>query len=210
MEAKNCSECHQPVDDGDCVTTYRGAEAIRYQHRGCADQLEVIAFEKSGKLTTNLMMVAALSLARAGLHQHGVYDEVKDATDRLTLDVKRFETEAWFGGVATATRHSRFGSGKELIYPRFPGTLQSIIEDSPHRTLAARLGDVEITGQELAGRALIQFETKTARLTLITASNEQTPRMGIQGIDGTEDECRDMLNAVRAAWRTLKFKKARS
>lgn len=53
-----------------------------------------------------------------------------------------------------------------------------------------------------AGRCLIEIESTTARITLITAEDEDALRMGVQGIDATEYDAIDLLNRAEMAWRS--------
>lgn len=201
-----CSECSESTVEGDRVEWWNNDKVTRVQHRKCADNAAREEFKKTGKLSTSLMMSAQLNVRRADLHAHCVDDDIVAATRRLEIDVKRFEIEAWFGGVDSEVVKSKWDwEGFVLTYPRVEDSLQSIIEDSPHRTIAAKLDDIDVTGQEMAGRALVELENKVARITLITAAGEQGPRMGIQGVDGTETEFRRMIHAVRKGWRGLKF-----
>jgi hypothetical protein len=214
-DVKNCSECSNKIaSDSGYVTIYKQVgddfKEEKFMHPKCSDKLDRENFKKTKRLTSHLTLMAAITCARAEDGKAGPDLEVdrviNSAMERLHDDVKRFESEAWFGGVKPTTENHRY-LGETLTYARTKGTLQSLIEDSPHRTLSAKLGDITVTGQEMAGRSLIEFEDKVSRITLIAASREQTPRMGVQGIDGTEEQCRRLVNEVRENWRKLKFKK---
>jgi hypothetical protein len=207
----NCADCDKPVDRERerFVEWMKGEDVVRIKHEECADEAERVEFTKTGRLTSNLTLKARLRADRAGLHVWGVDDDINAAMDRLHVDIKRFEVDAWFGGVSSEVEASKH-HGKQLVYPRTKKSMQSAIEDSKDRTIEAKLSDFTVTGQEMAGRAMVELESAVGRVTLITAAREQTPRMGVLGVDGTEDECRRMINATREGWRDLAWKKSRS
>lgn len=209
----NCSSCGRFVPEPDRVSYHRNGQLVKVQHRLCADDEARAEFQKSGNLTTRLITTATLSTMKK-FHEWGVDDAIREAADRLAEDVKRFDIEAWFDGVQSLVEPTVYDKRLALVYPRTTRSLQAIVENAPH-SITAKLvmpasSDITVTGGEMAGRSLVEMETTSARLTLITASREQTSRMGIQGIDGTEAECRIMIHAVRTRWRELTFRKANS
>jgi len=207
----NCEECNRQVDRerGRFVEWRKDGQVVRIQHEECADEVDRRDFATTGRLKSNLTLKARLRADHAGLHVWGIDDDINAAMDRLRIDIKRFEVDAWFGGVSSEIEVSKY-HGKQLVYPRTKKSMQSAIEDSEHRTIEARLGDFTVTGQEMAGRAMVELESAACRVTLIAAAREQTPRMGVLGIDGTEEECRRMINATREGWRDLAWKKSGS
>lgn len=201
-----CSECGKETEAGNRIEFYRSNDAAitKVQHQACADQLELVEFASTGRLTSSLIMRAGLCTISTRALTYNSYININEAYNRLHQDVKRFESEVWFGGVEpvgeTIGLDNRF-----FFHLRTSLSLQSIVEDSQYRTLEAKCGDITVTGQTMAGRVLIELEDPAARITLITAEREQLSRMGIQGIDGTEERCRRMIDVVRTNWRTLTF-----
>lgn len=208
MNENICELCTKKIDFAKerVVEWRRDGKVTRVQHEECADEAERIQFTKDNRLTSNLTMKAQLRTHNAGLHVRGIDDDINEAMKRLHVDIKRFEVDAWFGGVSSTTEMTKY-QGRQLVYPRTKKSLQSAVEDTPHRTIEARLGDFIVTGQEMAGRAMVELESAAGRITLIAAAREQSPRMGVMGIDGTEDECRRMINATREGWRDLVWSK---
>jgi hypothetical protein len=110
--------------------------------------------------------------------------DVHEASQRVHAAVKApdgFERVVWFGGLQKAVRATNVSALKG--------------------TFVAETGEtVEVTTFCSGGRCVIQIETSADRVTLITAEDESEPRMGVQGIDATEETALRLLAATTSAW----------
>lgn len=111
--------------------------------------------------------------------------DVAEASERVHAAVKErngFERAVWFGGMQKMVRASK----------------KSGMSAPPVETTFVTLALVTFCS---AGRCMIQLDSPTSRVTLITAEDEDEARMGVQGIDATEAEALSMLDAAVHFWR---------
>lgn len=110
--------------------------------------------------------------------------DIHEASQRIHAAVKSpdgFEPRVWFGGLQAAVRATNVRA--------------------LNGTFVAATGEaIEVTTYCCAGRCVIQIETPTDRVTVVTAEDESEPRMGVQGIDATEETALRLLAATTSAW----------
>ena len=149
----------------------------------CDNAESLAQWKKDHRLTSRLILTAALkSHSRRG-DPEAAWLDINESSERVRArvkDPKGFERAVWFGGLQAAVRATR------------------------ERGLSANIdthgGKLTLTTYCLAGRCMVQIESDAARLTLITAEDEAEAHMGVQGIDATEGQAIDLLNAAQRAW----------
>lgn len=133
--------------------------------------------------------------------------EIHNAYNRVNDHAKEhFEPSVWFGHAGAPWSKTPdtegFGHTAGLGKGR---AMMPIVKKSRYNYLTSG----KITEGEMvyvvntwccAGRALIEFESKKARLTLITEDGSMLLRMGIQGIDATESEAIELMQRAETAW----------
>lgn len=154
----------------------------------CGDKIDLDRHTESKRLRSSLCLTAslkafyALETTRDRRPCDPRYLEIDAAMKRVQVVVERFDALVWFKGLQKIVRASKTR-----------GMKSNPIE-------VEGLGPMEILEFSSAGRAVMTLDTKTASVTVITAEDEDTSRMGWQGIDGTEEEAILMLDTAIEAW----------
>lgn len=189
----NCDVCSKTTEgDERCWEAFKNEKLIARTHEACYQQRALDRFFGDGTLTSNLCLTAALR-AR---------DEVKwqpvvDADNRIHAAVKYFERAAWFGGADPELKEQKY-EGRRWTFPRIEKSIQSLLV--PVRGLSGKHGGIDMLVYAMAGRAMVTLKRGDATITVITADDEQTDRMGRQGICATEKEATALLLEAGAAW----------
>lgn len=153
----------------------------------CKDKHALADYRADGRLTTRLTMAASMKAfyareAREKSDCDPTWLEIADASQRVHAHGKRFDREVWFGGLQKQVRAAK----------------RAGMEATP---ISSTLGHITMLTFTTAGRALMTLRTDTAEVTLITAEDESTSRMGVQGIDATEVEAITLIDTVIRAWK---------
>ena len=142
---------------------------------------------------------------------------INEASNRVHDYVKaNFEPSVWFGhgGHPFTKTEDKWGSPTcgfgtavcepmaKVIRASKASWMVSKETDRASRLFSVlpRLHDYTLKTWCTAGRCLIELENPKARITLITAENEDAMRMGIQGIDATEMQAIGLLDWAEKAW----------
>lgn len=179
----------------------------------CRDDETLSDWSKDHRLYSGATLEAAMRCYEGRTPKPGEsvdcrWQEIHDASNWVQANVKaNFEPSVWFGHageVWTKTPDpSGFGHTAGLGKGR---VMMTIVKKSQWNYLTSgRITEGEfvfvVNTWCTAGRALIEIESKTARLTLITEDGSELLRMGIQGIDATEAEALELLGRAEMAWR---------
>ena len=207
IQNPKCDRCGTPnLHVYGAPVTDKG-EVIEVYCDPCKDIETLATWDQDHRLHSRDTMTATLKTYRTD--KTGVdprWFEIADASARIHDHVKaHFEPSVWFGhagGPFTTTpveyggRSCGFGKGQAMA---------KVVRASKNSWMVS--GDVVETAGTYtvktwctAGRCLIEIESAVARITLITAEDEDTMRMGVQGIDATEAEAMDLLNRAEMAW----------
>lgn len=116
------------------------------------------------------------------------YVAVNESVERITKVLKTvYEPRCWFGG------------------------LQKFVRPEPVKGHSAEVEGLKMLSYCMAGRAVQTLSIGDDSITLITAEDEDEDeaRMGIQGIDATEERAIEMLTRATALWESgvLKLKR---
>lgn len=202
--SENCIRCHQSTRDGDDRrwTLYRDDKITGYTHDGCHQQGQLDEYLSSGLLTSSLTLAATIKHHTKGASTAS-WERVYDATQRLHERIKEFERAAWFGGAAPEMREQAY-SGPRWTFPRVEHSVQALAK--PVRGLVGAHDGIDMLVYTTAGRAMVTLRRSDgAEVTVITAEDEQTDRMGMQGIHATEHEVATLL-AAGCQWQRFNLK----
>jgi len=190
-ETRTCALCQKEITDR-YVETWSGDKLTRVVCSECDRNERYASFAATSRMTTWLVSDASMVVwhadeareprmpvdpMRLPLARH-----VKAQADALLADVKHFESTVWFGGLQRTVRKSRY-KGMSAAEP-----------------VASPFGPVQVLSFTMAGRALVTLETGDHSVSLITAEDESTPRMGINGIGTTAAVACTLMRTVAAAW----------
>lgn len=172
------------------VTTQRErTESVQHNVGVCDRIIRDQAYATTGNITTNLWTARLLDwlhsperkIAESNLHEQGLYcDPVSPDPLLISMEVlktytKVFELEVWFRG------------------------LQALMKNSG--SLSLETPEVKALFMGTGGRALMTFSNQANdSITLITDESRETPCMGIQGIDSTEEIAKALILNVIIAW----------
>jgi hypothetical protein len=183
LDSPDCSTCPAKKLSAYSATTDAAGEVKAVYCIACDRERTLAAWEEKPILRTRLMTDATIAKVR-NQYGHGCDPRylviAKQVKDIHYIAKATFEPRVWFGGLQKAVRATRERGLKTVV--------------------DAEGGAVEMTTYCLAGRCMIQLDRGDTRLTLITAEDEDEPRMGIQGIDATRAEALAMLSVVTKAW----------
>lgn len=188
---------------GDVREVYCGA---------CKMSEQLSDWSKDHRLYSSATMEAAMKCYEGRTPRPGeVIDprwfEIHQAYNRVQAHVKaNFEPSVWFGHAGepfTLTPDKGgFGDTMGLGAGR---AMMPLVYRSRHSYLTSgkiALGNTTfaLNTWVTAGRALVEVESETTRVTLITEDGSMLVRMGIQGIDATEKEAKWYLEQAEKAW----------
>lgn len=198
-----CEKCFGSIkDSGGAVTTWSGMKSGSVIERvvceDCDFRARVDEFEAKGELTRWLVQECSmigwwlenrsqgyrLSFRRRALRFAKVARAVNAAVDRIHDAVKRFERDAWFGG------------------------LQAFVADEKaSRGHSGRLQGVKFLSYVIAGRWMgtITDEKTGDNVTVITADDSDKPIMGMQSVAATADSAIRLLDLARERWREFQL-----
>lgn len=176
----------------------------------CGELEDLQIWDKDHRLHSYVTLTAVLKThtAKPGADKpdHRWF-EISQASQRVHAHVKEyFEPSVWFGHaggpfVKTPTEYGGvscgFGTGKAMAKVVRASTCAWMTSGDIIETA----GKYTVKTWCTAGRCLVEIESDDARITLITAEDEDAMRMGVQGIDATEAQALDLLNRAEMAWR---------
>lgn len=203
----NCLICNREVSDRDHYRErVKGEEVIGRVHEECYQGLRLVEFEKDGILTSGLTMEAALRTYRKDTPANSPWLPIRRACDRIHEKIKEFERAAWFGGVEPQMKEQKY-EGPRWTFERTKDSIQGLA--LPVRGLSGNHNGIDMLVYTCAGRAMITLRQGDAEITVITAEDEQTDRMGQQGICATEAQAIALLEAGKD-WKCFNLKPSTS
>ena len=114
------------------------------------------------------------------------YASVNESMERVTRALKTvYEPDCWFGGLATFVR------------------------PEPVKGHSGEAEGLKMLSYCMVGRAVQTLSIGDASITLITAEDEDVPRMGVQGIAATEERAIEMLVKATDLWKSGALKLSR-
>jgi hypothetical protein len=178
----------------------------------CKDIETLNDWSKDHRLYSGATLTAALNCyegrkPRVGEKIDPRWFEIHAASNRVHAFVKaNFEPSVWFGHAGkpfTKTPDPKgfgetagMGSGRAMMPLVYKATRSHLTSGLIVEGELTYVVNTWCT----AGRALIEVESKKARITLITEDGSKLLRMGVQGIDATEEEAIDLLGRAESAW----------
>jgi hypothetical protein len=178
----------------------------------CKDNEALNDWSKDRRLYSSTTMTAALNCyegrkPRPGESLDSRWFEIHSAYNRVQAHVKEnFEPSVWFGHAGQPFTRTPDKEGFGHTAGRGKGrAMMPLVYKSNHSHLTSgKIVEGALTYVVntwcTAGRALIEVESAKARITLITEDGSELLRMGIQGIDATEDEAIELLGRAETAW----------
>ena len=203
----HCDRCGGAFNGGYCArwVVPPGAKEAKLTEAICFDCEEVESvyqFNKDRVLTSRLMTSAVLNAShdeyrvKRGSRSYGeperryaaMYRLVYASYEKVRLEVKRFEQAVWFAG------------------------LQAQVQKATHRGFKMTFSDDGVDTiamvYSLAARTQITIERGDTQIMLITAEDETSPVMGINGLRATEQQAIDLLKSAAGAFKSgAKFKR---
>ena len=151
-----------------------------------ADYDDIQEFKADKRLNNRLTMSATFAWSDQKYGKqcgpfHETLMEVWDSMDRIQVDIKDFEERVWFNGLQKAVVESEYkGSSAEGF-----------------------AGGVKMLVYAIIARCLITISHPDGySVTLITEEDSDERRMGMQGIDATEEQARALILATAEWWQT--------
>lgn len=187
MEEITCSICKK-----DCAAEhtiyYKGEEASKYYCYPCSTTDPWRIFERTGDLTTRIIMDANLKCYK-GMNEDYPYGRPSDIQIQVNASyekfkgwIKNFETEVWIGGM----RKTMMASNKSGMSCEAEG--------------------IKLLTFCTAGRCMIDIHIGDEHISFVTVDNDaQNHCMGLQGIYGKEESITSALNKVMILWREGKL-----
>lgn len=200
----NCKICYRPVLPTDAQWTYQeGQKVVGLSHDACEKARRLDEFQRTGLLTSKLTLEATLVAYK---NPDSPHRPIFDACERINEAIKNFERYAWFGGAVPEMKETEY-QGKRWTFPRVEKSIQSLA--LPVRGLSGKHDGIEMLVYSCAGRAMVTLRRGDVEITVITADDEQTDRMGQQGIHATEAEAIELLCAG-THWEDFNLKESKS
>lgn len=195
----NCTKCSGSLERGSTYV-WKASVLVENLCHKCGSKHDLEEYRKNDKrlrsfLTTgNQMELYHLDMKkswdfynRSFLEDLKSRIEIQQSVDKIHDKIKEFESAVWFSG------------------------LQAIIKKSTTSGVSAsapKLNGFSVLTFCSAGRTMFTIEDKDASVTTITEEDSSSPRMGLQGIDATEEQALKLLNSAIRLWKDgkLKFK----
>lgn len=168
-----CKDCNRELDEAvDYIITYYYPDnKEEYFCRPCDKNARLKQYNDSGHLSIRLILDAILDRDKSE-----TWADIRNANERISSVVKKFESAVWFNG------------------------LQEIARKSKYKGNSYKCDDFEMLIYTMAGRAMITIENKIASVTMITAEDEPDPCMGLQGIQATEADATMLIEMACEKW----------
>lgn len=207
-----CTVCNTPRVERWTAICDENQNVKRILCNPCNKREMLTDWDKYHRLYSSLTMEASFQVD-ADLRRGSIGDprwhEINDSYEQLQAMVKKsFEPNVWFGhnGEPFNLVDDPRGFGKTAGLGRGLA-MMPIVKESTYSHLTLGLiveGDFRYVVNTwcTAGRALIEIESDTDRITLITEDGSLLYRMGIQGTDCTVQAGKDLLHRAEIAWRS--------
>lgn len=186
LDYPDCSQCHAKRLNAHSARLDEDGYVLRVLCLDCNDTENLDRYSKDGRLFSSLTLSACLKAYKGGKPGTDPRWLKIDASSKIIHTAAKapggFECHVWFNGLQRAVRDSGctdMSSGKVLT----------------------PIGDLTLVTFCSAGRCVLQIDSDVARLTLITAEDEDEARMGVRGIDATEEQALELLATIVAAWK---------
>lgn len=191
MDTEHCGTCGQSDQFGlSKWTNISDGVCTKVRCRECESEELRLNYRKTGRINTTLTLDAALN-SRRDYHtgepverrDGNTLERVNAAMAAINNHVKMFDKRVWFGGL------------QKLVQK-----CETKGMSATHSIPTKNIGKVKVLAYAMAGRAMVTLDAKKCSITVITAEDEDRPRMGIQGIDATELQAIELLDSVMDAW----------
>lgn len=183
LEYPDCSTCPATKLNAYSARCDANGEVQRVVCFECDRGERLAEFDTNKVLTSRLAMDAALkgdescpSFLDKDLERRARWIEINAASKRIHTEIKAFERVVWFGGLQAQDAACEWKGMKHDA----DGLL--------------------VMSYSMCGRTMITMERGDVSVTVITATDESEPRMGMQGIRATEADAVKLLRDVCSLW----------